>query len=53
MHRYLWHRKFGGMDMPDAKRLKALEAEDARFEKILVKSMLDIASLEVVARGKF
>ncbi|ASN07517.1 transposase [Xanthomonas citri pv. malvacearum] len=29
---YLWRSKFGGMSVPDAKRLKDLEAENARLE---------------------
>ncbi len=31
---YLWRSKFGGMDVSDAKRLKALESENARLEKL-------------------
>lgn len=38
---YLWRNKFGGMDVPDAKRLKALEAENARLKKLLAESMLE------------
>jgi putative transposase len=37
---YLWRSKFGGMDVSDAKRLKALEAENARLKKLLAESML-------------
>jgi putative transposase len=50
---YLWRRKFGGMDVPDAKRLRALEAENAKLKKMLAEAMLDIEGLKVVARGKF
>ena len=32
---YLWRSKFGGMDVSDAKRLKALESENARLKKLL------------------
>jgi hypothetical protein len=32
---YLWRSKFGGMDVSDAKRLKALETENARLKKLL------------------
>ena len=42
---YLWRSKFGGMDVSDAKRLKALEAENARLKKLLAESMLDVATL--------
>lgn len=38
---YLWRNKFGGMDVSDAKRLKALEAENARLKKLLAESMLE------------
>jgi len=38
---YVWRSKFGGMDVSDAKRLKALEAENARLKKLLAESMLE------------
>jgi len=38
---YLWRSKFGGMNVSDAKRLKALEAENARLEKLLAGAMLE------------
>jgi putative transposase len=38
---YLWRSKYGGMDVSDAKRLKALEAENARLKKLLAESMLE------------
>ena len=38
---YLWRSKFGGMDVSDAKRLKALEGENARLKKLLAESMLE------------
>ncbi len=50
---YLWRRKFGGLEVPDAKRLKALEAENAKLKKMLAEAMLDNETLKVVARGKF
>ena len=37
---YLW-RKFGGMSVPDAKRLKELEAENARLKKLLAEQMFE------------
>jgi putative transposase len=49
---YLWRRKFGGLDVPDAKRLRALEGENAKLKKMLADAMLDIQGLMVVARGK-
>lgn len=50
---YLWRRKFGGMDVPDAKRLKALEAENTRLKKLLAEALLDKEALKVAVRGKF
>jgi putative transposase len=38
---YLWRSKYGGMDVSDAKRLKALESENARLKKLLAESMLE------------
>lgn len=38
---YLWRSKFGGMGVSDVKRLKALEAENARLKKLLAESMLE------------
>jgi putative transposase len=38
---YLWQGKYGGMDISDAKRLKALETENARLKKLLAESMLE------------
>jgi putative transposase len=38
---YTWRNKFGGMDVSDAKRLKALEAENTRLKKLLAEAMLE------------
>ena len=38
---YLWRSKFGGLEVSDAKRLKALEAENARPKKLLAESVLE------------
>ena len=38
---YTWRSKFGGMDVSDAKRLKALEQENRRLKKLLAESMLE------------
>ena len=42
---YNWKAKFGGMDVSEAKRLKALEEENARLKKLLADQMLDVAAL--------
>jgi putative transposase len=38
---YLWRSKFGGMSVPEAKRLKELEVENSRLKKLLAESMLE------------
>jgi putative transposase len=38
---YKWKAKFGGMDVSDAKRLRALEDENAKLKKLLAEAMLD------------
>ena len=38
---YTWRSKFGGMEVSDVKRLKALEAENARLKKLLAESVLE------------
>jgi putative transposase len=38
---YVWRSKYGGMDVSDAKRLKALETENARIKKLLADAMLE------------
>jgi len=43
---YAWKAKFGGMDVSDAKRLKALEEENGRLKRLLAESLLDQAALK-------
>jgi putative transposase len=38
---YKWKAKYGGLDVSDAKRLKALEAENAKLKRLLAEAMLD------------
>ena len=45
---YLWRQKFGGMDVPDAKRLRALEAENAKLKHLLAEAHLDLHALKSV-----
>ena len=42
---YNWKARFGGMDVSEAKRLKALEEENAKLKKLLAEQMLDAAAL--------
>ena len=50
---YNWKAKFGGMDVSDAKRLKALEDENAKLKKLLAEAMLDNAMLKDIASKKW
>jgi putative transposase len=50
---YLWRSKFGGMDVSEAKRLKALESENARLKKLLAESMLENEVTREALRKKF
>lgn len=50
---YLWRRKFGGMDVSDAKRLKALESENARLKKLLAEALLENEVTKEVLRKKW
>ena len=50
---YNWKAKFGGMTVSDAKRLKALESENAKLKRLLAESMLDIGALKDVIGRKW
>jgi len=50
---YLWRSKFGGMDVSDAKRLKALESENARLKKLLAEALLENEATKEVLRKKW
>ena len=43
---YKWKAKYGGMDVSEAKRLNALEDENARLKKLLADAMLDNSALK-------
>jgi putative transposase len=43
---YKWKAKFGGLEVSDAKRLKALEDENGKLKKLLAEATLDIAVLK-------
>ena len=49
---YLWRSKFGGMEVSDARKLKTLEAENARLKKLLAESMLENEITREVLRKK-
>ena len=50
---YKWKDKYGGMDVSEAKRLKALEDENAKLKKLLADSMLDNAALKDLLSKKW
>ena len=50
---YKWKAKYGGLEVSEARRLKTLEAENARLKKLLAEAMLDNAMLKDVAAKKW
>jgi len=43
---YMWRKKYGGIDKPMLKKLKALQKENARLKKIVVQQAMDIDNLK-------
>ena len=50
---YKWKSKFGGLEVSEAKRLRALEDENAKLKKLLAEAMLDIAVLKDITGKKW
>jgi putative transposase len=50
---YAWKAKYGGMDISDAKRLKALEEENAKLKRLYADAMLDNAGLKDLLTKKW
>jgi putative transposase len=50
---YKWKARYGGLEVSDAKRLKALEDENAKLKKLLAEAMLDNAMLKDIASKKW
>ncbi len=50
---YNWKAKFGGMDVSEAKRLRALEDENRKLKKLLAEAMLDQAALKELLSKKW
>jgi putative transposase len=50
---YLWRSKYGGMDVSDARRLKALETENARLKRLLADAMLENEVTKEALRKKW
>ena len=50
---YAWRKRFGQLEPVDVKRLRALEAENARLKKVLAERVMDIEILKEVAAKKW
>lgn len=50
---YKWRSKYGGMEVSDAKRLKALADENAKLKRLLAESMLDVSTLREMLGKNF
>ena len=50
---YTWRKKYGGLEVSEARRLKALEEENTRLKKLLAESMLDTEALKAALNRKY
>lgn len=50
---YTWRRKYGGLDISEARRLKQLEEENRKLKKLLADTLLEKAALEDVVQKKW
>src|ERR1700684_1629905 len=50
---YAWRKRFGQLEPVDVKRLRQLEAENARLKKVLAERVMDIEILKEVAAKKW
>ena len=50
---YNWKSRFGGLEVSEAKRLRALESENAKLKKLLAEAHLDIAALKDLLTKKW
>ena len=50
---YNWKSKYGGLDVSEAKRLRALESENAKLKKLLAEAHLDNAALKDLLTKKW
>lgn len=49
---YTWRKKYGGMDASEAKRLRELEAENAKLKRIVADQILDMTAMkELLAKN--
>ena len=50
---YKWRSKYSGMEVSDAKRLRGLEAENAKLKRLLADAMLDVSTLKDMLEKNF
>ncbi len=50
---YTWRKKYAGLDVSEARRLKALEDENARLKKLLAETLLDAEALKIALSQKY
>ena len=50
---YNWRRKYGGMEVSEAKRFKALEEENRRLKSIVANQALDLAAMKDIISKKW
>lgn len=50
---YKWRKKYGGLEVSDARRLRALEDENKRLKKLLAETMLENAAIKDVLTRKW
>ena len=50
---YKWRSRYGGMELSDARKLKALHEENRRLKKLLAESMLDVSTLREMLGKNF
>jgi putative transposase len=50
---YAWRKRFGGMDIDEAKRLKQLEQENGRLKKLVAERDLEIEVMKEIAAKKW
>ena len=50
---YKWRSRLGGMEVSDAKRLRALEDENGKLKRLLADAMLDVSTLREMLGKNF
>ena len=50
---YKWRAKYGGMDVSDARKLKALEEDNAKLKRLLAEQVMDVSTLKEMLAKNF